>query len=304
MDIPDERPRLSFREWKYLDAHLVWAYEGPPRDSGRKHAQTSYFTAWYLLEGHVRVDSNGASVEARKGQWLLLPPGESDRGFTDNSRIVSLHFNARWITGQHLFGFEKPLMLDSNRTKGWLKLCHPMLQLVRRYYPDAYNQLEEAHVDFDRYTRLQTDFQSWLRRVYVVLQDFDINIYLPQTRDSRVLEMIQWIDALSLQNAFRLPELAAQFGLSPTQVNRLFCADLGTTPKRYFERRRLESARAALLSTRQAVKEISYTTGFGHQSEFTTWFKKHTGSSPSEFRAAGASDKIKSLLDHLGGHIH
>ncbi len=97
------------------------------------------------------------------------------------------------------------------------------------------------------------------------------------------------MDALSVQQAFRLQDLAAAFGLSPTQVNRLFCADFGATPKRYFERRRLQYAQAALATSQRAMKEISYSVGFRHQSEFTAWIKKHTGRSPSAFREGAGS---------------
>jgi AraC-like DNA-binding protein len=37
------------------------------------------------------------------------------------------------------------------------------------------------------------------------------------------------------------------------------------------------------------MKEISYCTGFRHQSEFTAWFKKYTGLPPSEFRSQAAA---------------
>jgi len=279
-------PQISFREWKYLDAHLVWIYEGEPRDSGKIRANSDHVTAWYVLEGSVEVDLGGVKAKAERGEWLLLPPGESDRCFSENVRILSVHFIARWVTGQQLFRLKKGLVLDSSATRGWLKLCRPMLRLVRRSYPDAYNQLPEAIADFDQYTNLHADFQCWLRRVFVALQAFGVEIYLPQTRDPRVMEMLIWLDALPLQNPFRMQAISAVFGLSATQVNRIFCADCGISPKKYFEARRLKFVEATLVATRQALKEISYQAGFRHQSEFTAWFKKHTGKSPSAFRAA------------------
>lgn len=282
-------PQISFQEWKYLDMHLVWIYEGAPRTSGKTTAHTDHVTAWYLSAGRVEVILDEVRTVAVKGDWLLLPPGQHDRIFSEDACILSLHFNARWITGQQLFSFESALLLSPELTRGWLKLCRPMLQLVRQCYPDAYNKLPAEHATFDQYTSLNTDFQFWLRRVLDALRTYGVEIFLPQTRDSRVLGMVRWLDALSVQHPFRMSAMATAFGLSAAQVNRLFCADVGITPKRYFESRRLKFAQAALASTGQAIKEISYQAGFRHQSEFTAWFKKYMGKSPSGYRESESS---------------
>jgi AraC-like DNA-binding protein len=277
-------PHLTFREWKFLDTHLIWIYEGKPRDSGQNWASNSYYTAWYLLDGSVEVQVGGQRAEAVKGQWLFLPPGASRRSFSEDARILSLNFDACWITGQLLFSFKLAIVFDESDTRNWQKLCWPMLQTVRRYFPEAYNQLALADTGFEQYAAIQGDFQRWLGRIWAPMQSQGASVHLPQHRDARALDMKRWIDALSVQHAFRLQDLAGAFGLSPVQVNRLFCADFGITPKRYFERRRLNYAQAALASSSQPMKEISYRTGFRHQSEFSTWFKQHKGRSPSAFR--------------------
>jgi AraC-like DNA-binding protein len=284
MDTPLALPEISFQEWKYLDAHLIWIYEGAPRAAGKNIGESQHVTAWYLLAGQVEVFTGGEGTVAKKGDWVFLPPGKSLRHFSEDARILSLHFNVHWVTGQQLFNFKNILVMDSKLTCGWLNLCRPMLQLVRQSYPDAYNQLPAAGATFEQYTMLQGNFLHWLGAVLMALQKFGVDVYLPQTCDSRVLGMMRWIDALPIQAPFRMSNMVEAIGLSSAQINRLFCAEFGMTPKRSFERRRLKFADAALLSSSQAVKEISYQLGFRHQSEFTAWFKKHTGKSPSEFR--------------------
>jgi AraC-like DNA-binding protein len=289
MAIFDDLPQLYFHEWKYLDASLIWIYEGTPQTEGKVWASNTHFTAWFFLRGRVEVEVAGEKAHAHQGQWLFLPPGVSRREFSPGARILSLHFDANWITGQALFKFKHALILESDLTPSWESLCRPMLKVVRRYFPDAYNQLPVTSAHFGQYAAIQGDFQRWLGCIWKPLQEQGACLYLPQHNDSRALDMKRWMDALSVQNAFRLQDLAEAFVLSPTQVNRLFCAEFGITPKRYFEQKRLAYAQAALVASIKPMKEISYSTGFRHQSEFTAWFKKHTGLPPSEFRSQSAA---------------
>jgi len=284
MEGPHSLPKLNFRDWKYLDAHLVWIYEGRPQNAGKFVANNTNYTAWYLIEGEVRGAMQGNAFTAKAGDWVLLPAGYSERHFSPDARILSIQFDASWITGQGLFGFKHALLLGTDEAGQWFKASRPMLRRVRRHYPDVYNQLPDAVADYEMYSKIQRDFQDWLWRVWAVLRARGVADYTPKHQDSRALDMKRWMDAQSVQQPFRLPELAAAFGLSPGQVNRIFCADFEMTPKRYFEQRRLSVAKGVLHTSSQALKELSYSIGFKHQAEFTAWFKKHTGLSPSRYR--------------------
>jgi len=285
MERAEASPQLFFQDWKYLDAHLIWIYEGPPRVQGHLTFVNSYMTAWYLLDGQVDVEIKGRQViTARIGDWILLPPGESTRRFSKTARILSLHFNAQWVNGAQLFDLNGALLVRSSLAEGWLQLCRPMLNWVRDFHPNAYNELPRVPTTFEHYVRLQSDFHKWLGQLLSVLPENGVSICLPNVEDSRALKMIQWLESLPLQSGFRLHVMATVFHLSTTHVNRIFCAEYGITPKRYFEQRRLKCAQVALRSSRQAMKAISYQIGFRHQSEFTAWFKKNTGISPSAYR--------------------
>jgi AraC-like DNA-binding protein len=62
------------------------------------------------------------------------------------------------------------------------------------------------------------------------------------------------------------------------------------TAQVWLERRRLEAARQRLTSEDTPLKEIAFTLGFRHPSHFTTWFKRHTGMTPTAFRVGRGVD--------------
>lgn len=66
------------------------------------------------------------------------------------------------------------------------------------------------------------------------------------------------------------------------QVTHRIC---GLTPKRIIDQNIIDSIRRELSTTRRNIQEIAYDMGFATQAQFSKFFKKETGISPSAFRA-------------------
>ena len=81
-----------------------------------------------------------------------------------------------------------------------------------------------------------------------------------------------------------LPDMAASASICEREVQRCFRADLHLSPITYLQNYRIHIARKMLLESRQSVLEIGMACGFQNPSHFCRIFRKHTGSSPMEFR--------------------
>lgn len=79
-------------------------------------------------------------------------------------------------------------------------------------------------------------------------------------------------------------ELARRSGASPSHLAHLFTQQVGESPMRYHERRRLERARQLLLGTSRAIKAIADDCGFANQFHFSTRFRARFGISPRGYR--------------------
>jgi AraC-like DNA-binding protein len=71
------------------------------------------------------------------------------------------------------------------------------------------------------------------------------------------------------------------------RFRKLFQRLTGVAPYRWRMRRRMDRARELLLDGRLSVAEIARAVGFADPALFTTRFRRHTGSTPSRFRASG-----------------
>ncbi len=84
-----------------------------------------------------------------------------------------------------------------------------------------------------------------------------------------------------------LDELSEIAGYNPTYTEKLFRTVYNTTPINYLIRVRIDNAQKLLCSDLSlTVKEVGERSGFNDNSYFGKVFKKFTGMTPREYRAA------------------
>jgi AraC family transcriptional regulator len=102
-------------------------------------------------------------------------------------------------------------------------------------------------------------------------------------RINRVLDYI----GSHLDRPLPLDKLADVAAFSPFHFHRIFKAMMGEGVNEYAARLRLERAAVLLKNNPGAsITEISYECGFSSSANFARAFKRHFGSSPTEFRRA------------------
>ena len=82
---------------------------------------------------------------------------------------------------------------------------------------------------------------------------------------------------------FGSEQLAAQIGLSVSQVNRKVKALTNLSTSIYLRNIRLEYAKTMINHKSVNISEIAYDTGFSSLSYFSKCFKEYTGVSPKKF---------------------
>jgi AraC family transcriptional regulator len=81
-----------------------------------------------------------------------------------------------------------------------------------------------------------------------------------------------------------IAELAGIAGMSPFHFAREFKRTTGTTPHQYLIKFRINRAKALLAESKIPLVEVSYRSGFSHQSHFTRLFHRVTGTTPHSYR--------------------
>ena len=113
---------------------------------------------------------------------------------------------------------------------------------------------------------------------------------LAQRQQQLVDRLCRLIDAA--EQPPRLADLAAQAGLSPHHLHRVFKSVTGLTPRAYAAARRAERMRVQLGQT-ATVTEAIYGAGYNANSRFYEQADALLGMTPSQYRAGGADTEIR-----------
>ena len=79
-------------------------------------------------------------------------------------------------------------------------------------------------------------------------------------------------------------EIANQLGLGYSWFRRMFKEYTGISPTQYQLQQKLLKAKELLTASPLNISEIAYRLGFENSGQFSTFFKKKEGITPSEFR--------------------
>lgn len=90
-----------------------------------------------------------------------------------------------------------------------------------------------------------------------------------------------------LDRHLSVSEIAAAACLSPSRFAHLFTQQVGVSPARFVEQRRIARAGVLLESTSLPIGAVAEATGYSSQFYFATRFRAHTGTTPSEWRRNG-----------------
>lgn len=106
----------------------------------------------------------------------------------------------------------------------------------------------------------------------------------PSPHLQRIVREAQAFLEDNLDRDLDLRAIAAQARLSPYYFTRVFTACVGTPPYRYLIALRIARAKELLRDTELTVTQICSRVGFQSLPHFTTTFRRHTGTTPTDYR--------------------
>ncbi len=279
---------LPLREWAYVHTELGWIYdhEVPARyRDARIDPSRGGYSAWLIRRGTVKVETSlGSRLEAGPGKWLLVPAGGIRQQFTEDARILSLHFQCRWPSGESIFSGEEGLVVAGTAYPALERLGVRLERVVRRKFPTAETGLFSRHADFEAYALIDALFRQWLATWFRAQRESGAKVTRLSADDDRLLRAVRCLNGAPLSKGLPREALRLESGLGDAQLNRLFLAEYGSTLTKPWEQRRRNTAKSYLETSTMPIKEIAFNLGFRTDSHFVLRFKPRTGLRPKHYR--------------------
>ncbi|MFY7709063.1 AraC family transcriptional regulator [Tenacibaculum sp. MEBiC07804] len=94
----------------------------------------------------------------------------------------------------------------------------------------------------------------------------------------------QYLAEKNVRNTTKVKDYSVQLGVSTKTLNTITKSIINKTAKEFIDEISTKQIKRLLLNTNLSIKEIAYNSGFEETTNFYKYFKRHTGTTPEQFR--------------------
>jgi len=243
-----------------------------------------------VLEGVLYQHMGARNFVLRPGELIFMTPGVYHNCYCDEgSRCYNLLFKADWLK-KVASGFEKYdpsnyltslagsngvyTIISSGKSTDILDVASQTIEHSRKlvHHSDLFENLT---------------FENCAANFLLTLSKFPRQEYTftgksRTSNDATPEDIVRYI--MDNFNKINLPDTAARFGYSKSQLHRILEKNTGTSFTEIVLSMRMQRARHYLLNTVLPIKNIAYLLGLDSAEHFTRMFKKNRGMTPKQYR--------------------
>lgn len=258
-------PRTHYPPTQHPDTHIFT----PEKGRIINEYQLVYITNG---SGWFSSQHQNKKQKVTAGTMILLFPGEWHSYAPD----LASGWDEYWV------GF-RGMHIDNRVKKGFFTLKEPLHSIglnssIVGLYEDIIRIAQKEKAGYQQ--MISSIVLSILGTVYYKNKN-------EQYSDSYIVDKINEARNIikdNTENTISQEEIAKKLGLGYSWYRRMFKEYTGVSPAQYHLQQKLMKAKELLTTTNQNITEIAYELHFENVCQFSTFFKKKEGITPSEFR--------------------
>ena len=275
---------MSLEQWQRLERKLIWVYQGTPNIPNGKSGNQGSLMAWWIQAGAVTFSEPSKTMRVEAGQWVFLPDRVTMRVFDAGSKLLSIKFRLHWLDGRPLIALPGPVTAEPADVADLTVAGKMLLRQTVAVLGQANQHIAERRGPVTAYLKLDQTLSAWLATYIRAAGNLGFSPVPWGAFDDRLARAASLIAQWNWRDGFRVTDLAARVGLSPSRLSHLFTDRFGVSLMRYTALRRASQAQYLLEATDRPIKTIAYELGFAQPSHFTSWFSRIAGQSPAAYR--------------------
>jgi AraC-like DNA-binding protein len=222
--------------------------------------------------GWFTSQSSKKTQKVKAGTMIMLFPGEWHSYKPDNETGWSEYWAG--FRGQHI---------DNRVIKGFFTKTEPLFDIglsakIVDFYEDIIRIAQEEKAGHQQ--MISSIILSILGSVYYKNRNLQYAVPLIVDRINRARDLIK----SNTESAMSQEDIAKEIGVGYSWYRRMFKEYTGVSPAQYQLQQKLIKAKEILTTTNKNISEIAFELHFENVCQFSTFFKKKEGITPSEFR--------------------
>ncbi len=227
----------------------------------------------YITKGSGYFSSQSCKKQPVKaGTMILLFPGEWHSYYPD----PETGWDEYWV------GF-RGTHIDRRVEKHFFSIEEPLHQIgvsstIVGLYEDIMKYSEEEKAGY------QQIISSIVLHILGAVYYKDRNNTLSNTMEVNIINRARILMKDKIGSSSSPEEIAEELGVGYSRFRRMFKDYTGVSPAQYQAQLRISKAKEMLTGSQRNISEIAYELCFENAGQFSTFFRKKVGITPSEFR--------------------
>lgn len=247
----------------------------------------------FFSGGEFQLEINMESFQVRSECFYFVNPGELHGIIT---RTSEYHREDAVVFSPGILGFDscdeaqirliKPIQNGELLFPRCITSQHPAFSTLRNAFGDIMHAFGQMAEDSAVSLTSQLFIKSSLLYIFATLSAHGLFTFTEKNFDRRVESVKTALTFIreNYHNKIYISDLAAQVNLNEQYFCRLFKKALGYSPIEYINEYRIKQAKRLLEETNLQVTEVCLECGFNNLGNFFQEFRKHTGTTPLQYR--------------------
>ena len=256
-------------------------HQGKP-DAPHRH---NFYTVIIALKAKGKHVIDFHEFALGENQVFFLSPGQVHQMKEESPTVgYSMVFSSQFLVENNIpLNFIKDLNLFNDFGETPPLLLNPKEMQRVKAYAEEILELQKSVVEF-KYEAIGSLLKLLLIRcnnICALLQDFNPTI------DGKNATLSKFKDLINRHHRtwHATSDYAEELHITPDYLNRIVKSATGKTAKEHIQSRIIVAAKRMLYFSELSQKEIGFELGFSEPANFSAFFKKCVGLSPSQFRA-------------------
>lgn len=231
----------------------------------------------FILNGEMTKSIGLHTFDLKKNQFLFTPSNTITTTESANRELEGFycHFSNDFLKGNPYL----KLWNSQSAGMGLLPLSDDQIEILKPLLDRILSLFRNAVKNQSNYQLIQYYLSTFIAEISIISKE-----NIPKAKEHPVLKKFNYLVNNRFKESRKVKFYADLIHVSPNHLNKVVRTETGKSASDFINQISILEAKVLLGQTTLNIKEIAAELGFEDVSYFSRFFKKHSGTTPLEYR--------------------